>query len=157
MRKVYLDNTSTTPLLPEVREVMLPYLEEAFGNPSSLHEWGDSAREAMDVAREQVAQLIGADADHDGVFPLDAGISIADGTRLLGAARGVGFGVKVSTTFLPRKSDRFTSLPPSDVSVKCRTKREMKDARPITMKNGKPATQGVCPTCGTKMFRIGKS
>jgi len=41
--------------------------------------------------------------------------------------------------------------------VKCRAKKEMKDARSITMKNGKPATQGVCPTCGTKMFRIGKS
>ena len=40
--------------------------------------------------------------------------------------------------------------------VKCRTKREMRDAKSITMKNGKPATQGVCPTCGTKMFRIGK-
>jgi Zn finger protein HypA/HybF involved in hydrogenase expression len=40
--------------------------------------------------------------------------------------------------------------------VKCRAKREMKDARAITMKNGKPATQGVCPVCGTKMFRIGK-
>ena len=40
--------------------------------------------------------------------------------------------------------------------VKCRTKREMKDAKSITMKNGKPATQGVCPTCGTKMFRIRK-
>jgi len=41
--------------------------------------------------------------------------------------------------------------------VKCRAKREMKNAKAITMKNGKPATQGVCPTCGTKMFRIGKS
>ena len=41
--------------------------------------------------------------------------------------------------------------------VKCRAKREMKDAKAITMKNGKPATQGVCPQCGTKMFRIGKS
>ncbi len=41
--------------------------------------------------------------------------------------------------------------------VKCRAKREMKDPKSITMKNGKPATQGVCPTCGTKMFRIGKS
>ena len=41
--------------------------------------------------------------------------------------------------------------------VKCRTKREMKDTKAITMKNGRPATQGVCPTCGTKMFRIGKS
>ena len=41
--------------------------------------------------------------------------------------------------------------------VKCRAKKEMKDAKAITMKNGRPATQGVCPTCGTKMFRIGKS
>jgi hypothetical protein len=40
--------------------------------------------------------------------------------------------------------------------VKCRAKKEMRNARPITMKNGKPATQGVCPSCGTKMFRIGK-
>ncbi len=40
--------------------------------------------------------------------------------------------------------------------MKCRAKREMKDAKAITMKNGKPATQGVCPICGTKMFRIGK-
>ena len=41
--------------------------------------------------------------------------------------------------------------------VKCRAKKEMKSAKNITMKNGKPATQGVCPTCGTKMFRIGKA
>ena len=41
--------------------------------------------------------------------------------------------------------------------VKCKAKREIKDARSITMKNGRPATQGVCPICGTKMFRIGKS
>ena len=40
--------------------------------------------------------------------------------------------------------------------VKCRAKKEMKDAKSIIMKNGKPATQGTCPTCGTKMFRIGK-
>jgi len=41
--------------------------------------------------------------------------------------------------------------------MKCRTKREMKDPKTIKMKNGKQATQGVCPVCGTKMFRIGKS
>ena len=41
--------------------------------------------------------------------------------------------------------------------VKCRAKREIKDARAITMKNGRPATQGTCPVCGTKMYRIGKS
>ena len=40
--------------------------------------------------------------------------------------------------------------------MKCRAKKEMKDPKAITMKNGRPATQGVCPTCGTKMFRIGK-
>ena len=41
--------------------------------------------------------------------------------------------------------------------VKCRFKREMQDSKSITMKNGRPATQGTCPTCKTKMFRIGKA
>ncbi|MFC2020987.1 cysteine desulfurase family protein [Chloroflexota bacterium] len=63
MRKVYLDNAATTPLLPEVREAMLPYLGEAFGNPSCIHEWGDAAREALETSREQVANLIGANAE----------------------------------------------------------------------------------------------
>jgi len=40
--------------------------------------------------------------------------------------------------------------------MKCRPKKEMMNAKAITMKNGKPATEGVCPVCGTKMFRIGK-
>ena len=39
--------------------------------------------------------------------------------------------------------------------VKCKTKREIKDAVQITMKNGRPATEGKCPVCGTKMFKIG--
>ena len=60
MRKVYLDNASTTPLLPKVRQAMMLFLEETFGNPSSLHDWGDAPREAVEVARAQVAQLIGA-------------------------------------------------------------------------------------------------
>jgi cysteine desulfurase len=63
MRKVYLDNVATTPLLPEVREAMLPFLGEIFGNPSSLHDWGDVARQAVDAARSQVAELIGANAE----------------------------------------------------------------------------------------------
>lgn len=41
--------------------------------------------------------------------------------------------------------------------VKCKAKRMMNNATEITMKNGKPAVQGVCPTCGTKMFKIGKA
>jgi cysteine desulfurase len=63
LRKVYLDNAATTPLLPEVRESMMPYLGDVFGNPSSLHDWGDGAREAVESAREQVAALIGASPD----------------------------------------------------------------------------------------------
>ena len=63
MRKVYVDNAAATPLLPEVREAMMPYLGDIFGNPSSLHDWGDGAREAVGSAREQVAALIGASAD----------------------------------------------------------------------------------------------
>jgi hypothetical protein len=41
--------------------------------------------------------------------------------------------------------------------MKCRARREIKNAKNITMKNGRPATQGVCPVCGTKVFRIGKA
>lgn len=39
--------------------------------------------------------------------------------------------------------------------VKCKAKREMKTPQQVTLKNGKKATKGICPTCGTKMFRIG--
>ena len=63
MRRIYLDNAATTPLLPEVREAMLPFLGDVFGNPSSLHDWGDVARQAVDTARDQVAELIGANAE----------------------------------------------------------------------------------------------
>jgi len=41
--------------------------------------------------------------------------------------------------------------------MKCRQKREIKAPKQITLKNGRPAVQGVCPVCGTKVFRIGKA
>lgn len=41
--------------------------------------------------------------------------------------------------------------------VKCRSKREMGNPQAVVMKNGRPATQGVCPVCSTRMFRIGKA
>jgi len=63
MRKVYLDNAATTPLLPEVRQAMLPFLDGSFGNPSSLHDWGDAVRDAIETARSQVAELIGGGAE----------------------------------------------------------------------------------------------
>ncbi|MBI4021068.1 MAG: hypothetical protein HY369_02405 [Candidatus Aenigmarchaeota archaeon] len=44
---------------------------------------------------------------------------------------------------------------PTAYCEKCKKKQEMKDAKKVTLKNGKPAMKGLCPKCGTKMFRIG--
>src|ERR671939_1966645 len=60
MRRVYLDHSATTPVDPRVVEAMLPYLPEKFGNPSSVHFYGQEARAAVDRARREVAALIGA-------------------------------------------------------------------------------------------------
>ncbi|MBM3118626.1 MAG: aminotransferase class V-fold PLP-dependent enzyme [Chloroflexi bacterium] len=57
-RKVYVDYIATNPVLPAVLEAMLPYFQDVYGNPQSLHAWGDVAREAIEKAREQVAALI---------------------------------------------------------------------------------------------------
>ena len=61
MERIYLDHNATTPVHPEVLEAMLPYYRDKFGNASSVHSYGREAREAIDEAREQVAELIGAD------------------------------------------------------------------------------------------------
>jgi cysteine desulfurase len=60
MRRVYLDNSATTPIDPRVVEAMLPYLTEKFGNASSVHFYGQEARVALDRARREVASLINA-------------------------------------------------------------------------------------------------
>jgi len=60
---IYLDNNATTPMDPRVREAMLPFLGEIFGNPSSPHAPGRVAREAVEKARGQVAALLGARSD----------------------------------------------------------------------------------------------
>ncbi len=56
---IYFDNNATTPVLPEVREAMLPFFEDAFGNPSSAHALGTRSRVAVDDARKRLAALIG--------------------------------------------------------------------------------------------------
>ena len=58
MDAVYLDHNATTPIDPQVAEVMLPYIHEHFGNPSSGHTWGVAAREGVDTARKQVASML---------------------------------------------------------------------------------------------------
>jgi cysteine desulfurase len=62
MRRVYLDNNATTPLLPEVREAVTPYFVEKFGNASSIHSHGQRTRAAVEHARESVAALLGCRA-----------------------------------------------------------------------------------------------
>src|ERR1041385_50584 len=58
MRRVYLDNKATTPLLPEVFEAVRPHYVEKFGNASSIHQQGQQARGAIEHARERVAELL---------------------------------------------------------------------------------------------------
>ena len=62
MRRVYLDNNATTPVLPEVFETMQAYFGERFGNASSIHHHGQETRAAVERARESVAALLGGGA-----------------------------------------------------------------------------------------------
>ena len=59
-KRVYVDNSATTPMHPQVLEEMLPYFTEKFGNPSSIHSFGREAKQAMDRARDRVAKSLGA-------------------------------------------------------------------------------------------------
>lgn len=82
MRRVYLDNNATTPVLPEVFEAMRPFYLEQFGNASSIHHYGQHARAAVEKARTSVAILVnarpaeivftsgGTEADNLGIFGL---------------------------------------------------------------------------------------
>ena len=60
MSQIYLDHSATTPLDPRVVEAMLPFYGAAFGNPSSIHSFGQEAKEAIDKGRRQVADLLHA-------------------------------------------------------------------------------------------------
>lgn len=60
MRRIYLDYAATTPTHPEVVKAMLPYFSDAYGNPSSIHSYGQEAKGAIEEARVKVANLIGA-------------------------------------------------------------------------------------------------
>jgi cysteine desulfurase len=72
MRRVYLDHQSGSPLLPEVVEAMKPFGGEAFGNPSSLHQHGLRARDAIGEARAQVARFINAESPEEIIFTASA-------------------------------------------------------------------------------------
>jgi cysteine desulfurase len=61
MNRIYMDNAATTRVTEPVAQAMMPYLTEVFGNPSSVHGFGRDARKALDHARAQVAQALGAE------------------------------------------------------------------------------------------------
>ena len=63
MKTIYLDNNATTAVAPEVREAMLPYLTDLYGNPSSMHTFGGQVGRAVEEARERMAALLGAHPD----------------------------------------------------------------------------------------------
>jgi len=65
---IYLDYSSTTPLDPRVLEAMMPYLKDHHGNPSSIHQFGQRTRRAIDDARNKVIDLIGAFSVHEVIF-----------------------------------------------------------------------------------------
>ncbi|RAI35481.1 aminotransferase class V-fold PLP-dependent enzyme, partial [Rhodoplanes roseus] len=83
MIPVYLDHNATTPIDEDVLAAMLPFLREAFGNPSSSHPIGRRARDAVETARAEVAALIGAAADE---IVFTSGGTEASNTAIRGGA-----------------------------------------------------------------------
>jgi cysteine desulfurase len=80
---IYLDYNATTPVHPEVTETIRPYLENFFGNPSSMHAYGAQARTAVEKARAQVAALVGC-KNHEIIFT--SGGSESNNMAIKGAA-----------------------------------------------------------------------
>ena len=83
---LYLDHAATTPLRPEVRDAMAPYLGERFGNPSGIHATARRAKNSIEAARERIAALIGAANPLEIVFT--GGGTEADNLAVIGAALG---------------------------------------------------------------------
>jgi cysteine desulfurase len=83
-REVYLDHAATTPLHEKVREVMLPYFDAEYGNPSSFHMKGKVVKDALDDARMQMANVLGVRADE---LLFTSGGTESDNLAILGYAR----------------------------------------------------------------------
>lgn len=91
----YLDNNATTRVAPEVRDVMLPFFGDLYGNPSSMHAFGGEVAKFLSRAREEVARFINAEPDEI-VFTSCA--TESDNTAIRGIAEAAGEKIKVVTT-----------------------------------------------------------
>ena len=94
-KTVYFDNNATTQVAPEVRDVMLPFLGELYGNPSSMHAFGGQVAKYVDQAREEVARFLNAEPDEI-IFTSCA--TESDNSAIRGTADYFGKGLKVITT-----------------------------------------------------------
>lgn len=95
MKTVYFDNNATTQVAPEVRDVMLPFLCELYGNPSSMHVFGGRVAKFLDRAREEVAAFINAEPDE---IIFTACATESDNAAIRGAAEFSGAKPKIITT-----------------------------------------------------------
>jgi cysteine desulfurase len=93
VQRFYFDHNATTPVSPEVLEAMLPMMTEVYGNASSIHQFGQAARQKLDAARKQVAELLSADPQE---IIFTSGGTEADNLAIFGVARG---GHVVTTAF----------------------------------------------------------
>ena len=86
MRRIYLDHSATTPVDLEVAALMMTYYTEKYGNPSSVHSFGREARQALEEARRQVAELIGATPQE---VTFTSGGTEADNLAILGTVEAM--------------------------------------------------------------------
>lgn len=87
MNRIYLDNAATTPLDPLVLEAMMPYLQDHFGNPSSIYSYGRETRLAIERARKSVAKILGA---HPGEIFFTSGGTESNNTAIAASIRDLG-------------------------------------------------------------------
>ena len=92
---VYFDNNATTRIAPEVRDAMLPYFGDRYGNPSSMHAFGGSVAKDVDCARDEVARFMNADP---GEIVFTSCATESNNTAIRGVAEALGPEVKVITT-----------------------------------------------------------
>jgi len=111
MERIYLDYAASTPVHPKVKEAMLPYLDEKFGNAGSLHSFGRDAMAALDAAREAIAGILGAKF-HEVIFTSSA----TEANNL--ALRGIVEGYRVQGSgFSKNRGAQNSTLDPSGYTL----------------------------------------